>query len=182
MQVILTLIRRCSRRQPGGTRRLMAIQAVSGERTRKRSRRHHRHPWLTAHRAPPAFRRGPRSPLHRRIPLRQSADHAGDAGGEAEGQHAAARLGAAGGYLAAAAAGGDRQRGRPVLRALGRRLGRGARGGQGRRRAQRAARRQHHPDADGQESLSVERPELSSARRSKCRSLMSCRRSGRSSG
>ncbi|MGA7455720.1 MAG: hypothetical protein WBW51_00120, partial [Methyloceanibacter sp.] len=24
----------------------MAIQAVSGERTRKRSRRHHRHPWL----------------------------------------------------------------------------------------------------------------------------------------
>src|SRR4029079_4100701 len=52
-------------------------------------------PLAQADRTPSAFRREPRSPIHRRIPLRQSADHAGDGGGEAEGQHAPARLGQA---------------------------------------------------------------------------------------
>ena len=115
----------------------MAIQAVSGERTRKRSRRHHRHPWLRRIARLLLFVASlvllsivvfrfvnpPITPVMlveklkgntlRRdwVPLRR--------------------------YLAAASAGGDRQRGRPLLRALGRRLGRGARGGQGRRRPQR---------------------------------------------
>ena len=93
--VNITLIRRCSMRQPAGKTRDHG-DSSSLRRARPETRQETREaPLVSARRASRAWRHGRAPPLHRRLPLRQSAGHPGDDRGEAEGPYASPRLGEA---------------------------------------------------------------------------------------